>query len=256
MIFWKQTALEQERHSGRESAECASLWPNTIHVVSQVCASLCPTKALHINTPPLYYLVPALGQHCSKKKKRSVFPMLPPYLHRTFFAYTVSLYATNSNMFQNKSLSLFPPLAVMLHHIHKHNAKHFFLASWIHILTTDSRTFFRVPTGWDLVKWSSHHLVSLTSASQPGAKAQSEKATLEGRRPRLETERGNHGELQQWSWLKQTLVYVPLYLPLCAHTPHVKPSDACTAASLVNHNWGRGSSLLQSPPQSACKGGY
>lgn len=81
--------------------------------------------------------------------------------------------------------------------------------------------------------------------------ALSGKATVEGWRPRLETERGNHGERQQWSWLKQTLVYVPLCLPLCAHTPHVKPSDACTAAlTCQSQPGGRGSSLLQSTPPS------
>lgn len=87
-----------------------------------------------------------------------------------------------------------------------------------------------------LVEFSS--LVFLISASQPAT--QSDKATLERCRPRLETERRNHGELQQWSWLKQTSVYVPLYLPLCAHTPHVKPSDACTAALTCQSQLGEG----------------
>lgn len=57
--------------------------------------------------------------------------------------------------------------------------------------------------------------------------------------PRLETERRNHGELQQW----QTLVPVPFYLPYTPwnHLMHV------LLLSLVNHNWGRGGSLLHSP---------
>lgn len=34
-------------------------------------------------------------------------------------------------------------------------------------------------------------------------------------------------------------VYVALHLPLCAHTPHVKPSDACTAAlACQSQRWG------------------
>ena len=93
-------------------------------------------------------------------------------------------------------------------------------------------------------------LTFLIFASQPAAKAGSEKTALEGCRPRLETERGNHGELQQWRWLKQTLVYVPLYstpppvhtLPMRNHLMHV------LLLSLVNHKWGMGSSLLQSTP--------
>lgn len=36
-------------------------------------------------------------------------------------------------------------------------------------------------------------------------------------------------------------VYVALHLPLCAHTPHVKPSDACTAAlTCQSKRWGTG----------------
>lgn len=102
------------------------------------------------------------------------------------------------------------------------------------------------------MKFSS--LTLLISASQPAAKAQSEKATLEGCRPRLETERGNHGELQQWSWLKQTPVYVPLYLPLCAHTPHVKPSDVCTAALTCQSQLGEGQQPLTKPPSQCMQG--
>lgn len=71
---------------------------------------------------------------------------------------------------------------------------------------------------------SSHHCLS-NQLQEPSVKAR-----VEGRRPRLETERGNHGERQQWKWLKRTGCMWPLHLPLCTHTPHVKPSDACTAA--------------------------
>lgn len=35
-------------------------------------------------------------------------------------------------------------------------------------------------------------------------------------------------------------VYVALHLPLCAHTPHVKPSDACTAALTCQSKLGEG----------------
>lgn len=84
-----------------------------------------------------------------------------------------------------------------------------------------------------------------------------EKATVEGCCPRLETESGNHGELQQWRWLKQTPVYVPLYHPLCAHTPHVKPSDACTTALTCQSQLGEGQKPLTKPaPDGACKGGF
>lgn len=95
------------------------------------------------------------------------------------------------------------------------------------------------------------HLVTQTaliSASQPAARTLCEKAPVEGCRPRLETERGNHGELQQWNWLKQTLVYVALHLPLCAHTPHVKPSDACTAALTCQSKLGEGQQPLTKFP--------
>lgn len=104
--------------------------------------------------------------------------------------------------------------------------------------------------GW--VKFSrwGFSLALFISASRPAAVAQSGKATLEGCRPRLETERGNHGERQQWSWLKQTLVYVPLYLPLCAHAPHVKPSDACTAALTCQSQLGEGQQPLTKHPPS------
>lgn len=95
------------------------------------------------------------------------------------------------------------------------------------------------------------HLVTQTaliSASQPAARTLCEKAPVEGCRPRLETERGNHGELQQWNRLKQTLVYVALHLPLCAHTPHVKPSDACTAALTCQSKLGEGQQPLTKSP--------
>lgn len=105
-------------------------------------------------------------------------------------------------------------------------------------------------TRLSLVKFSrlGFSLALFISASQPAAMALSGKATVEGCRPRLETERGNHGERRQWSWLKQTLVYVPLCLPLCAHTPHVKPSDACTAALTCQSQLGEGQQPLTKHP--------
>lgn len=128
---------------------------------------------------------------------------------------------------------------------------HTYITQWLQLrllgLPLDETWF----GGEVLITW----FLSLFSSLLHNQKAQSENATLEGCRPRLETERGNHGELQQWSWLKQTPVYVPLYLPLCAHTPHVKPSDACTAAlTCQSQLGGRGSSHLQSPPHSAMQG--
>lgn len=54
-------------------------------------------------------------------------------------------------------------------------------------------------------------------------------------------------------------VYVALHPTLCAHTPHVKPSDACTAAlTCQSKRWrGGGSSLtkVQPPARSARWGG-
>lgn len=57
--------------------------------------------------------------------------------------------------------------------------------------------------------------------------------------PRLQTEQSNHVEMQQWHGLKQTMVYVPFYLP---YTPwnHQMP---VLLLSLVNHNWGREKAL-------------
>lgn len=43
-------------------------------------------------------------------------------------------------------------------------------------------------------------------------------------------------------------MYVPLYLPLCAHTPHVKPSDACTAALTCQSQLGEGQQPHTKPP--------
>lgn len=74
------------------------------------------------------------------------------------------------------------------------------------------------------------------------------KAPVEGCRPRLETERGNHGELQQWKWLKQTGWMWPSTspsvhtLPMWNHLMHVP------LLSLVNQNAGGGG--LQLPHKS------
>lgn len=47
-------------------------------------------------------------------------------------------------------------------------------------------------------------------------------------------------------------VNVALHLPLCARTPHVKPSDACTAAhTCQSKHWGWGPSQKSSHPLAA-----
>lgn len=73
------------------------------------------------------------------------------------------------------------------------------------------------------------------------------KMQTEGMLSWLETEGGNHGVLQQWNCEEKT-VYVPFYLPLCAHSPHVKPSDACTAALTCQSQLGEGQQTITKPP--------
>lgn len=102
---------------------------------------------------------------------------------------------------------------------------------WALSMTPSSRG--RKPPVWFL---NSSHLIS---ALQPAARTQCE-STGGGMPPQT-------GDREREPWGAATMevaetnrVYVALHLPLCAHTPHVKPSDACTAALTCQSKLGEG----------------
>lgn len=130
----------------------------------------------------------------------------------------------------------------MLHHVqtkkpYRNKTRETVSGEAKHILTTDSSF---VIQGW--TRWCFRHLVSPYTSRLCFTTSckDAESETWRDAAPDWRQREGTMGSCNNGTGRKEKTVYVPLYLPLWAHTPHVKLSDARTAALTCQSQLGEG----------------
>lgn len=220
-----------------------SLWPPAIHVVSQVCTQLKPHRSQPHRCIPLCQFSETSklsSQHCYKRIQLKsfwvTFPMFPPSLHHTFFLPTQFSIVTNN---------LLPHAISSLGALHVQ-----YINPWLQKVFQGSH-WMRPGS----VMFSSLGFFSSLLHNQPQRNRVREQQWRDAA-PDWRQREGTMGSCNNRAgWNKPRCMWPSTSpsvrtLPMWNHLMHV------LLLSLVNHNWGRGSSHLQSPPPSACEGGY